>query len=96
MLKKKKKMKNSENRPFLFNPFPKHITCLIFWSEVYFDDISPLDMLNLYIETETAICKISIMMLVIPISKVLPYFVIRIDSVFLHKLHTITDCNKKS
>ena len=31
---------------FLFNPFPKH-NWLNFWPEVYFDDISPLDMLNL-------------------------------------------------
>ena len=57
---------NSENKPFLFNPFPKHIidsnfgqrcilTILVHWS----CHISYL----CHIETETAICKISIMIL---------------------------------
>ena len=57
---------NSENKPFLFNPFPKHIidwifgqrcilTILFHWS-CQISDLS-------HIETEIAICQIGIMML---------------------------------
>ena len=45
--KKKKMMNNSENRPFLFNPFPKHIIVFFGQRYVYFDDINPLHVLNL-------------------------------------------------